>query len=716
MAAPSLYRRYRPASFAQVRGQDHVVGPIRNAVRSGTESHAYLFSGPRGTGKTSTARILAKALNCTDLRDGEPCGACDSCVAIEAGSSMDLFELDAASNNKVDDMRSLIGGTVVASPGRTKVYILDEVHMLSTGASNALLKTLEEPPSGVCFVLATTDPNKVLPTIRSRTQHFEFRLLSAEELESYVRWIAQDAGLDLSDQAVAHVVRVGRGSARDTLSALDQVVAAGGVVDRAEPVELLVDALAAGDTGAAVGAVAEALTQGHDPRVLAEHTLAALRHAFLSSVGAELPTLLERDRELAERWAAELGTRRTTRALERIGSAIVDMRHAADPRVPLEVAVVSLTAEVDQFAELEARVTALESGRSAASAGGGSVDTPTVEGDAPDRTRADATTTAPSGRSSGAAQARAALGAATSPARPEPAPARPARAPARPGPAPTRPGRTSTDSVDGRGAPAADPGSAGGATPQSTRPAEVTTTGQVSGDPAAPAAPAGPMAPAAPAAPSGPAAPAAPTDGALDAAAVARVFTEQVVPSLTGKARAILSRVGVASVQGSTIYLSVENSATMARVEDLVPSLSETLGGLLGGPVELTLAIGTSGPAAAGPAPARPDRAEAPAPASAPVPDPAAAPEADSAPAPDPAPAPAPAPSPAPASDAVPDPDTPSADAPPTGADDDESDEYVDVSELEDASDVATSGVARLTQAFPGAVVVEDGTTDGGGQ
>ena len=229
MAAPSLYRRYRPRNFAQVRGQDHVVGAMLNAVASGTEGHAYLFSGPRGTGKTSTARILAKALNCEDLRDGEPCCECDSCRAIEAGSSLDLFELDAASNNKVDDMRSLIGGTVVSSPGRTKVYILDEVHMLSAGASNALLKTLEEPPSGVCFVLATTDPNKVLPTIRSRTQHFEFRLLSAAELESYVRWIAEDAGLDLTDEAVAHVVRVGRGSARDTLSALDQVVAAGGV-------------------------------------------------------------------------------------------------------------------------------------------------------------------------------------------------------------------------------------------------------------------------------------------------------------------------------------------------------------------------------------------------------------------------------------------------------------------------------------------------------
>ena len=152
---------------------------LSNAVREDRVGHAYLFSGPRGTGKTSTARILAKALNCTNLADGEPCCECDSCQSIEAGTSYDLLELDAASNNGVDAMRDLIGKAALGSPGRTKVYILDEVHMLSTGASNALLKTLEEPPGHVVFVLATTDPHKVLPTIRSRTQHFELHLLPA---------------------------------------------------------------------------------------------------------------------------------------------------------------------------------------------------------------------------------------------------------------------------------------------------------------------------------------------------------------------------------------------------------------------------------------------------------------------------------------------------------------------------------------------------------
>lgn len=338
----SLYRRYRPRRFGEIKGQDHVVTALRNAVREDRVGHAYLFSGPRGTGKTTSARVLAKALNCEKLQDGEPCLVCESCVAIDAGTSYDLHELDAASNNGVDAMRDLIARAALGTPGRTKVYILDEVHMLSPGASNALLKTLEEPPDHVVFALATTDPHKVLPTIRSRTQHFELHLLPADELEAHVRWVAADAGLDVDDEVIAHVLRVGAGSARDTLSALDQVVAAGGIDERAGDTGALLTALLERDPGAVLAAVHDAVASGRDARVLAEDLVRRLRDAFLSSVGIALDHLPEGDRDRTAELARAVERPFLTRSLEVLGEALVAMRQAADPRITLEAALVRL--------------------------------------------------------------------------------------------------------------------------------------------------------------------------------------------------------------------------------------------------------------------------------------------------------------------------------------------------------------------------------------
>ena len=362
MAVQSLYRRYRPQRFSELKGQEHVVRALKNAVVNSREGHAYLFSGPRGTGKTTTARILAKVLNCENPQDGEPCCECGSCLAVQEGNSFDVIELDAASNNGVEDIREIIAAASLGSPGRHKVYILDEVHMLSKGASAALLKTLEEPPSHVVFVLATTDPEKVAETIRSRTQHLQFHLLPVDELEAHVRWVASDAGIDISDASINAVLRQGGGSARDTLSALELAAATGGMVDEVTPVDEFVEAFIEYDAGRLLAAVAHTVNFGRDPRTIVNDLVRHMRDAFLTQMAPELVQLPEdRAAEVAAQ-AGRLGTPRIVKVIETLGLAINDMRNAPDSRVVLEVALVRLVHRELQMGieSLLARVERLE--------------------------------------------------------------------------------------------------------------------------------------------------------------------------------------------------------------------------------------------------------------------------------------------------------------------------------------------------------------------
>jgi DNA polymerase-3 subunit gamma/tau len=364
----SLYRRFRPGRFEELRGQDHVVRALQSAVRDGRISHAYLFSGPRGTGKTSSARILAKALNCLDSVDGEPCGVCASCLEIERGTSLDVHELDAASNNGVDAMRDLVSHAALGTPGRWKVYIVDEVHMLSNAAANALLKTLEEPPSHVVFVLATTEQQKVPATIRSRTQHLEFRLIGADTLQELLESIRGKVGLDIDDAGLQAAVRRGHGSARDALSALDLAVASGTGEPLRPELDSVVSAVASSDAGRVLISVNALLADGWGPQQLATELVDDLRQAFLAALAPELCAVSGAQRSASAAVAESMGLARVVRSMEILGHALVDMRDAPDAQVVLEIAIVQAARpDLDQStAALAERVSVLE--RSAAGA------------------------------------------------------------------------------------------------------------------------------------------------------------------------------------------------------------------------------------------------------------------------------------------------------------------------------------------------------------
>jgi DNA polymerase-3 subunit gamma/tau len=379
MAYQALYRQWRPKLFSQVVGQDAIVKTLTRQVDSGRIAHAYLFSGTRGTGKTSTAQILSKAVNCENPQGGEPCGACSSCVALEEGASLDVEEIDAASNNGVDEIRALRDKIrYPPQSGRYRVYIIDEVHMLSTSAFNALLKTLEEPPPHAVMILATTEPQRLPATILSRCQRFDFKRISVGELAGRLREAADGAGVSYEEDALLAIARSAEGGMRDALSLLDVCMASGEAVTM-DAVEVslgaagrgflyaVTDALASGDAGAAFLRVDAAMRDGRDAAVLARDLSGHMRQLMiLMAIGPDDGArLLEISPEEAARLLAQgqaMGAERATRALSILSRVEPEMRWAAHPRALLEVALsrICRPEEETDLASLMQRVEALE--------------------------------------------------------------------------------------------------------------------------------------------------------------------------------------------------------------------------------------------------------------------------------------------------------------------------------------------------------------------
>ncbi len=354
----ALYRRYRPETFNEVIGQDHVTAPLRAALANNRVNHAYLFSGPRGCGKTTSARILARALNCEQGPIADPCGECDSCRDLARGGpgSIDVIEIDAASHGGVDDARDLREKAFFAPVrSRYKIYIIDEAHMVSPQGFNALLKLVEEPPPHLRFIFATTEPDKVIGTIRSRTHHYPFRLIPPRLLSSYLSELCEKEGVAIEPAAIPLVVRAGGGSARDTLSVLDQLLGGAGPegVTHALATGLLgytpdtlldevVDAFAAGDGAAVFGVVDKVIETGQDPRRFTEDLLRRLRDLVIVAAVPDAPAtgLIDVSEDAGERLvaqAARFGAADLTRAADLVAAGLTEMRGATAPRLLLEL-------------------------------------------------------------------------------------------------------------------------------------------------------------------------------------------------------------------------------------------------------------------------------------------------------------------------------------------------------------------------------------------
>ncbi|HVM27972.1 MAG TPA: DNA polymerase III subunit gamma and tau [Mycobacteriales bacterium] len=644
----ALYRKYRPGSFAEVVGQEHVTGPLRAALASGRLHHAYLFSGPRGCGKTSSARILARSLNCAQGPTPDPCGQCDSCVALapNGAGSLDVIEIDAASHGLVDDARDLRERAVFAPvSSRFKVYIIDEAHMITKDAFNALLKIVEEPPDFVKFVFATTEPDKVLGTIRSRTHHYPFRLMPRKDLAALLERVVTSEGIPVDAGALSLVVRAAAGSARDGLSILDQVLASAGPdgVTRESAAGLLgvtpdsllddvVDAFGAGDAAAVFSAVEAVMERGNDPHVFARDVLERMRDLIVLEAVPDAGErgLIDCPPETVQRMARQastMGRAALSRAADVFADGLVEMRGKTAPRLLLELtcARVLLPAASGEPSALVERLERLER-RLDISAPAGAVP-PAVPPHVPGPQHAAhppasgqpaSGPPAPDQAAGQAAPARQVPDQSASPAearRPPARPAAPDRSTAVPTGAPVPPPAAAWPTTARPGAPTAPPAGEAAA-----------ATGPPSAPPGQHQAPPADVPPTA-----GPA--------GLDAAAVRRAW-DDVLLAVRGKSRptqALLAQVTVADLAGHTLTIAFQHAPLMRQFQARagVDVLQGALREVLGADLEVVCSTGPpqhSPSPAAGPTPPAPPPVEGFAPGDEAVPeDPDAPPQPDAA-------------------------------------------------------------------------------------